>query len=356
MKRKIYNVCMALFCAVILLGLAQCWRSSKPKVWVEGWQSAVPMNLPRTGAKAVAVNDHIYVIGGGEGMPGPEAVHRTVEYAHIRKGGILEEWKMTTLMNTPRIFLGAVENNGVIYALGGEYFPEGKMLLLNSVEWTRVGRNGELGPWHEASPMLTPRRSPAVAIVGGYLYALGGYNGTFLQTVERTRIMPDGSLGPWKWVPQRLSSARYIHGGAAMGNRIYMIGGHIQATGRGAGGSEWTTVHPNGKLDPWKPTSSMNQSRFLAGSAASDEFLFVVSGYDGGYLSSVELARPLPDGNLGPWIETTPLPTPREGSAVAIHKNKIYVLGGSSGGMFLRAGNWAWIGPDGRLGYWIEPG
>ena len=352
MAERVRRLAMGIGWIFLTLILAQCSQSPRPQTWIAGWLEAVPMTTPRTGAKAVMVHDHVYVLGGGEGIPGPSTVHRSVEYARIRPEGTIEAWKATSPMNTPRIFLAAAQAGDVIYALGGEYFPEGQMRLLNSVEWTRVGADGRLGPWHEASPMLTPRRSPTAAVVGGYLYAMGGYNGIFLRTVERARIRTGGELGPFEWVPESLSSARYIHGGAAVGNRIYIVGGHTMETGRGSSAAEWTTVHADGQINAWTPASPLLQPRFLAGATAAGDYIFVVSGYDGQYLSSVEQARILPDGNLSPWAQTTPLPAPREGPAVAAHGNKIYVMGGSNQGVYLRTVDWAEIGPNGQLGYW----
>jgi hypothetical protein len=123
-------------------------------------------------------------------------------------------------------------------------------------------------------------------------------------------------------------------------------------SGRGSSAAEWATVGSDGQIDSWKPTSALLQPRFLAGSTAAADSIFVIGGYDGQYLSSVEQARILPDGNLGPWIQATPLPTPREGPAVAVHGNRIYVMGGSNSGVFLRTAEWAEAGPEGHLGHW----
>lgn len=337
--------------ALLVALLANCSPAPRPTTWVSGWREAVPMATPRTGAKAVAVHDRIYVMGGGEGIPGQNTIHRSVEYSRIRTDGTLEAWKPATPMNTPRIFLAAACAGEVVYALGGEYFPEGRMRLLNSVEYARVGADGRLGPWHGTSPMLTPRRSPTAAVVGDYLYALGGYNGIFLRTVERAKILKEGGLGPWEWVPQSLTTSRYIHGGAAVGNRIYVVGGHLLESGGGSRGAEWTTVKSDGRIDPWKPTSALLQPRFLAGSGGTGAYIFIVGGYDGDYMKTVEEARILPDGSLGPWTRTTPLPTPREGAAVAVQGEKLYVIGGSNHGNYLRTAEWAEVGRDGQLGY-----
>lgn len=349
-----YRILIGIMMCVFAMGEVGCSRPSVPKVWVAGWKEEAPLLVPRTGAKAVAAQGRIFVIGGGEGIPGPQTIHKTVEYTRIRPDGSVEAWKMASEMKTPRMFLAVAESRGVVYAVGGEFFPGGRMRLLNSVEWARIGSDGRLGPWMEGSPMLTPRRSPTTTVVGDYLYVMGGYNGTFLRTVERARIGPGGEPGPWELVPELMASARYIHGGAVHRDRIYVVGGHLMESGRGSSGAEWTTVYPDGRLNAWTPTSPLIQPRFLAGSTATDEFIFVVSGYDGRYLDSVERAQILPDGNLGPWKETTPLPTPREGPAVASHGRTLYVIGGSNQGDYLKSVERAEAGPEGQLGYWRE--
>jgi hypothetical protein len=339
-----------LFILVAVLMLAGCTRTSRG-VWTPGWEELASIATPRTGAKAVAVGNHLYVFGGGQGVPGPDTIHASVESADLQPDGRFDEWKPNTALNTPRMFLSVVRHGNTIYALGGEYFPEGNMKLLNTVERTEVREDGSLAPWTDCESMNTPRRSPTSVIVGDYLYAIGGYNGTFLRTVERARILPDGNLSPWEWVPHLLTEPRYIHGGAAMGNRIYVLGGHIEQSGRGSSDAEWTTVGADGQVAPWKATTSLEQPRFLAGTGITERHLFIVGGYDGGYLSSVEKASFQPDGTLSPWTQTSPLSTPREGAAIAISGDNIYAIGGSREGVFLRTVEHGIIAEDGTIGY-----
>ena len=344
--------------AVLSVFLLQCSRSSQPQVWVENWEAVSPLSIARTGAKAISLGDRIYVMGGGFGIPGPDTVLASVEFVKIKKDGTLGEWEKGPSMNTPRIFLAVTEADNVIYTLGGEFFPGGKMLLLNTVESSRVASNGELGPWRKLSSMLTPRRSPTTTVAGGYLYAIGGYNGVFLSSVERAKILPGGDLGPWEWVSQSLTMARYIHGGATIGNRIYVMGGHLMEAGGGTAGAESAVVNPDGSLSPWKTTSPLSQPRFLSGSAALGGNLFIAGGYDGEYLDSVEMAKVLPDGNLGSWDQVTPLPKPREGPAMATNGKHIYAIGGSrigvNKGVYLREVDHAEISMNGNLGHWKD--
>ena len=86
---------------------------------------------------------------------------------------------------------------GHLYALGGNDGTN-----LNSVERYDAGPNA----WTAVSPMSTARSSHAAAVLGGHLYALGGYNyaNTNLNTVERY----DPSLNTWTAVAP-MSTARF---------------------------------------------------------------------------------------------------------------------------------------------------
>ena len=337
------NIIRVLF----IFSIAAC-SSSAPPEYEAGWEKATPIHTARSAAKAVIVDQHLYVIGGVK-KPIPETTLASVEFTRIKPDGSLDPWENTSPLNTPRMFLATAKANGVIYAIGGQYFPEGKRTLLNRVERAVIGPDGRLGPWIESSPMLTPRRSPTATIVDGYLYAIGGYNGIFLRTIERAHILEGGAIGPWKYLPQPMPTARYIHGGATKDGRIYVVGGHVQGSGSGDNTAEWAKVGPDGQLGPWNTASSLHQPRFLAGSTSTDHFIFVVGGYEGKYLSSVERVRISPDGNLGPWTEAVPLPKPREGAAVAAAKDHIYVIGGSRDGDYLPTVEHAKILEDGRL-------
>lgn len=338
--------------AILLLYGAACTRTES-RVWVPGWKESVPIQTPRSAAKAVVVGEYLYVIGGVR-PPIPQTTLDSVEFARINPDGTLGPWTYTSRLNTPRMFLSVSKANGIIYAVGGQYFPEGHQRLLETVERAAVGPDGRLGPWTESSPMLTPRRSPTSTIVDGYLYGIGGFNGTFLRTLERARIREDGALDKWEAVRQPMENAHYIHGGATRDGRIYVVGGHIQGVGTGDSSTEWTTVGGDGRLSSWKSGSSLHQPRFLAGSTATNDYIFVIGGYDGSYLSSVEQVRILPEGDLGEWTQVAALPTAREGAAVASHNDTIYAIGGSQNGQYMGTVEFAQIGRDGSLGHWEE--
>lgn len=348
LKPKGWNVLPS----VVLLSvfaLAACEKSD-PRTWMKGWQATAPLQEARSGAGAAESDHRLYVAGG---VSIEKGFLNSVEWTTVRPDGQLEIWKSASPMITPRGFLALVAAQGYLYAVGGANGEHGTHLL-DSVEKARIQADGSLGPWTATSSMNTPRRGPAALVSHGYLYAIGGYNGIFLRNLERAKILSDGELGKWEMVNPLLTTDRYIHGAAIQGNRVYVVAGHIQGMGGGKGSTEWTRIGSDGQLEAWRPASPLLFSRFLAAVAASDKHLFVLGGYNGEYMASVERAEILEDGSLGPWISTTPLTRPKEGCAAVWVDGKIYLAGGSNSGVYLREVEVAWVNERGELGYWTK--
>jgi hypothetical protein len=358
-------VLTALLCLITLL--SGCSRSSAPQ-WVAGWRATESMIVPRTSAGAVVANGHLYAIGGIRGGGLEQGFVKSVEFATIQPDGSVKDWRLTSSLTAPRGFLKAVTAGGFIYVLGGETYRDG-LVLLNTVERARLLPTGSLGPWEAVSPMTTPRRSPAAVVSHDHLYAIGGYNGLFLTSVERAAIRPDGSLGAWQLLPAGLNTDRYIHGAGHVGDRIYVVGGHIEEAGGGKNSAEWTQIQPDGTLAPWQLTETTKTPRFLASTIAAGPYLFTLGGYQNGYLDSVERTSVNADGSLAPWVETTPLSRAREGAGLALAQladasndqqgtlasdatYRLYLIGGSAGGEYFQEVEWAEVNGQGELGYW----
>jgi hypothetical protein len=132
------------------------------------------------------------------------------------------------------------------------------------------------------------------------------------------------------------------------------VGGHIQGMGGGKESTEWTRIGPDGQFEHWRSTSPLLFARFLAAVASSNPYLFVLGGYNGQYMASVERATIQADGSLGPWSATTPLNRPKEGCAAVSVDGRIYLMGGSDAGVYLRDVEMAWVNQAGELGYWAS--
>lgn len=129
--------------------------------------------------------------------------------------------------------MGVAVLDGFLYAVGGQdgvqclnhverYDPKGGKFLITQCHYhfTRLFHFAE-NKWSKVAPMTTRRLGVAVAVLGGFLYAIGGSDGqTPLNTVERF----DPRSNKWTIVAP-MSTRRKHLGCAVFNNFIYAVGG-----------------------------------------------------------------------------------------------------------------------------------
>lgn len=105
------------------------------------------------------------------------------------------------------------------------------------------------------------------------------------------------------------------------------------------------------RAGPTLPAPRDHHVTFIAG-----DFLYVAGGNTyANLLSDVWRARLLDDGGLGDWEPVAPLPVPRGGHSVAVTERTVVLAGGQLTNRSNTASTLvATIGPEGRLGPWVE--
>lgn len=301
---------------------------SKPHGWIED-QS---LTLPRRALAAATNGRHVYAIGG---MDAQGNYVGTTEFAAVRPDGTLGPWRRTSSLGEPRFYLDAAIIGEFVYAIGGARGPRGaENMPVATVERATIQADGSLGPWQRDAALTTPRRGLRVVTVGTRIYALGGYNGVFLKTSESTAPGSNGTLNPWQPEEAIAVVDRYIHAAAAHEQQVYLLAGHVQdAQTLGYGNVEVSRIQASGALGPWQiEAAPLLRPRFLATALAAHQRLFVIGGHDGArQLTSIEVAPILANGHLGPWRATDPLPAPRSAAAAVTAGDWIYVIGGAEG-------------------------
>ena len=317
--------------------------------WVAGWYPASAMLTRRAGSAAVAYNDTLYMIGGVDGMN----FLRTTEFARINPDGSLGAWQAGTQLNEERGFIDAVVHGEYIYVVGGGNGPNGEHLL-RSVERAKINADGSLGAWEtEHNKMVTPRRCSKVLVVGDFIYSLGGFAGTLLDTVERASFQPDGHLSEWNLEDQHMTIPRYINTVKNMHDALYVIGGHDQVKGVGITDVEWAKPQANGVIKAWSKTSPLQVRRYGLTSAKHGNHVYALGGITGlEYLESVETTEINNKGEPGPWRYTTALSVPRAMFSTVSYKDTIYVLGGTNEDGYLNNVDFATVNDQGDIGFW----
>jgi N-acetylneuraminic acid mutarotase len=126
-------------------------------------------------------------------------------------------------MSTERKSFTAVAYNGFVYAIGG---LDGTGAPLGSVEFAPVRTvNGFVEAWSGTTPLPNPLYGHASVLHNGHVYVIGGNDGSGpVDDVLYAKINGDGTLGDWKATPP-LPDARRGHAALKNGINVYVIGG-----------------------------------------------------------------------------------------------------------------------------------
>ena len=199
------------------------------------------------------------------------------------------------------------------------------------------------GRWTTAAGLSVPRDDFGLAALGGRLYAVGGMTGARGNALDSVEVY-DPAAGAWgrgPRLPVALSSLR----AATLGERLYAAGGARDdaevdlvwslTPGRTEAGSRWT------------PAAPLRLARLGHGLAALSGRLYAAGGLHAGEpTETVEAYEP--DGDR--WSAAPPLPEARYNLGLLPLGGRLYAVGGSdaarraSGAVFVfdpAAGRWA---------------
>jgi N-acetylneuraminic acid mutarotase len=204
----------------------------------DSWKALAPMPTARTAAAAAAVGGKIYVIGGASVHPGqkivalgPTVPHRSLDTNEVYDPAT-NTWATRTTAPTARNHAAIGVVNGKIYIIGGRVGAANTTTASNTnvVEVYDPATDN----WGVAGlRMPTPRSGMGWATYKGKIYVAGGemYNADFFAVIRAVEVY-DPATNTWGRLPQ-MPTARHGVNVAAIGNRLYVIGGHIQGAGTG---------------------------------------------------------------------------------------------------------------------------
>jgi N-acetylneuraminic acid mutarotase len=272
----------------VFCGLGPAW---KPKALVyefdpatNAWTQKKPMALPSHHVAFASLNDKIYAFGGfklPEGAPPAwDPLNNAWEYDPAA-----DTWKPLAPMPTKRGAASAAVVNGKIYVTGGVaslpgvteagIHPSRPQNVLATVE--------EYDPatdtWRARRPMLVARNHHALAAVGDKIYAIGGRLGSAFITGPTNNIdiveMYDPATDLWVG-RDRMPTARSAISGAVYNGKIIVAGGEGQDRRALMAFKEVEVYDP--ALNRWQLLPSMPHQRHgMAVGVIGDRF-YAISG------------------------------------------------------------------------------
>ncbi len=256
--------------------------------WSERWMQGRSLPVATAGHRLVADGQTVYLIGGvaqREHLGQRDVWMTTVD----RKTGALAPWRKTTALPQPTTFFDAAKAGGRVYVAGGSS-REGMQMLYDNVWSAPLKKGGGLGPWRAERPLRAKVVYPAMAEAGGYLYVLGGFDGSeYRRVLYFAKLEKDGALGEWKD-----AKAFYPH---AIG-RTFManVGGDLVVSGGFRSDSQGEHItslisrgvrQPDGDVHEWVGEDGLKvASRSLRFSlaeqagAADANFIYMAGGRD----------------------------------------------------------------------------
>lgn len=211
-------------------------------------------------------------MGGSD--PAAQAVAAVV-YARMNQDGTLGEWKNTTSLPSKMMAHSTAASYSRVYVTGGWTGSS----YLDTTYCADFLEQGGLTSWHQApAPLPVKMDLHASVLYEDWLYVTGGWNRAPLQSVFLAQLQPDGCIDYWREI-KSLPQTLYRHTALVFEGRIYVIGGRTQVD-QPVSTVYVGTIHPNGGVTAWIPTTPLPQPRYYHAAfiAEAERKLYVLGG------------------------------------------------------------------------------
>lgn len=217
----------------------------------------------------------VFVTGGSPTVLSPTPV-TSIYTANINNDGSLGEW----VLNATTLPIGLHQHASIIiknrlYLIGGFNSVAGTS---SSVYRATLSETGELGNFTSSGYLPEPLDDVRVAVIGQYIYTIGGGVGLFSSTnkIYRSTINADGSLSAWTQYGT-LPIWTTGNGVFVTNKRIYSIAGS-QEPGVIHSSVYSAPINPDGTIGTWTQSPSLPISVYGGNVFATNSKLYYVNG------------------------------------------------------------------------------
>ncbi|XP_034256887.1 ring canal kelch homolog [Thrips palmi] len=267
-------------------------------------EQKLSFKTPRTKPRQPVGLPKVLLVVGGQA---PKAI-RSVECFDFKE----ERWFQVAEMPSRRCRAGLSIIGGRVYAVGGF---NGSMRVRTVDVY-----DPSTDQWTSCSSMEARRSTLGVAVLNNCIYAVGGFDGsTGLNSAE----VYDSRKNEWRLIAP-MSTRRSSVGVGVVNSLLYAVGGYDGASRQCLSTVE--CYHPD--MDSWSPVPEMSVRRSGAGVGVLDGILYAVGGHDGPLVrKSVEAYNP----EAETWTQVADMAYCRRNAGVVALNGLLYVVGGDDG-------------------------
>lgn len=280
------------------------WPAAAPGRW-----RAEPTDPnPRDELIGAAIGRRVYLPNGF----GPVGPVRTMTVFDTASGRYLPSTPTPVTVHHPVV----VGHRGALYLAGGWENRRATRRM-----WTFSPKTGR---WRELAPMRVPRAAAAGAVIGDRLYVAGGVLAPFRgheANPVRSMEVYDFRTGRWQAGPQ-MPTARHHAGAAALGGRLYVVGGRA---GKLFALAQFESFDP--RRGTWTSLPPLPLGVGALAAVATEREVVAISGGNDreGWVTPATWAF---DPHRGAWRRLSDLRLARHRMAGAVVGDRIYVFGG----------------------------
>ncbi len=255
----------------------------------------------------------------------------------------------TESLPSGRSSMGVVAANGYLYAVGGT----GSSGYLDEVASAFINADGTLDPWDDSlEPLPTATTTVALATDGHCLVVAGGYTSSdsSAEEVYTAELYGDGTIAPWV-AQSSLPSGRSYAAAAVVQGYVYLIGGYDGSSA--VDDVYYAKLGPDCDVGSWSATTSLPYDRYGHAVAVGGDHIYVLGGYYGSGISQrVYSATPGTTGTIGSWTREDDLPRELYYLGATVANGYVIIGGGDDGSTTRDETYYAAIAADGSLGGW----
>jgi N-acetylneuraminic acid mutarotase len=271
------------------------------------WSTHSPLPTPRQEVAVAALDDRV-VVAGGYG-PHAEPVATVEAYRPATN-----TWETLPPLPAPLHHAAAASVNGRFFVIGG--FRD--RLPPWNAQQTVYEFDAVRNSWATRAPLLIGRGAHAAAAVGGRIYVVGGSLGSTLSAAE----VYEPETDRWSRIPD-MPTAREHLAAVEFGGRLWTLGGRSSFVG-----PQYASVEI---YDPasatWAAGPPLPTGRGGLAAATIGDRVFVFGGEAPFRIFS---ATEMYEAAGNRWIAKAPMPTPRHGIGAAMVGGRIWVPGGAT--------------------------